>query len=139
LFKEASMQNREGIATTDTLEAVCARLTLRQSDLEAEVERKLAEVRAEHVGFDSSNSTDGGDAAQIDATSSVNHAEISRDMAELRDIGTALARISGGSYGECITCGEPIEPGRLAALPAAERCSHCQTAFEQARPRTHSL
>ena len=44
---------------------------------------------------------------------------------ELEDIRHALARIENGSYGRCAGCDEPIDPGRLAALPTATRCVAC--------------
>lgn len=44
---------------------------------------------------------------------------------ELLAIDRALNRLRNGSYGRCLECGAPIEPGRLSALPAAERCAQC--------------
>lgn len=35
----------------------------------------------------------------------------------------------------CITCGEPIEPERRAALPSARRCVGCQSRAERAAKR----
>jgi len=40
-------------------------------------------------------------------------------------IWTALQRIAEGSYGRCVTCGAPIAPRRLAALPYATQCLAC--------------
>ena len=34
----------------------------------------------------------------------------------------ALARLDDGTYGVCSACGKPIEPERLEALPATDRC-----------------
>jgi len=34
----------------------------------------------------------------------------------------ALARIADGTYGTCTICGNPIEPERLEAIPATDRC-----------------
>lgn len=45
--------------------------------------------------------------------------------AELRLVGMAKLRLENGTYGNCLRCGEAIEPARLAALPAAERCLRC--------------
>jgi len=39
-----------------------------------------------------------------------------------RNINRALAKISTGTYGICEISGEPIEPDRLAANPAARTC-----------------
>jgi RNA polymerase-binding transcription factor len=40
-------------------------------------------------------------------------------------IRAALQRLADGSYGRCATCGEPIAPRRLAALPYATQCIAC--------------
>lgn len=45
--------------------------------------------------------------------------------AGLRQVGLARQRLAEGSYGLCLSCGEPIEPARLQALPAAECCLAC--------------
>lgn len=36
---------------------------------------------------------------------------------------------------ECASCGDPIGPARLAALPAAARCTDCQSALEARKTR----
>lgn len=45
--------------------------------------------------------------------------------AGLHQVGLARQRLAEGSYGLCLSCGEPIELARLQALPAAERCLAC--------------
>jgi len=44
---------------------------------------------------------------------------------EIRRIEGALSRISAGLYGTCATCGGPIAPKRLEALPTAIQCIDC--------------
>ncbi len=50
---------------------------------------------------------------------------------------SAIARIRDGLAAEgeevCVECDEPIPAARRAALPSAERCIGCQTAFEHRR------
>jgi len=41
---------------------------------------------------------------------------------QLRDVNSALQRISDGSYGTCTKCGERIDQKRLEALPSAQTC-----------------
>ena len=57
-----------------------------------------------------------------------------RDQAgrQLGMVEAALARLAAGTYGACVVCGGPIDPERLAALPAAEACIACQRSV---RPR----
>ena len=47
------------------------------------------------------------------------------DLAELRQIEAALARIEDGTYGDCVKCGDPISEKRLEALPETPFCKNC--------------
>ena len=59
--------------------------------------------------------------------------EQQRDLA-LRDhnqqhlaaIDAALGRLDAGTYGRCTSCGRPVAPERLEALPWAAHCIDCQ-------------
>ena len=44
----------------------------------------------------------------------------------------ARQRLEAGEYGQCASCGEPIELRRLEALPTALRCIRCQSLAEEA-------
>ena len=44
---------------------------------------------------------------------------------ELAAINAALQRLAAGTYGDCITCGEPISVERLKARPASLECVDC--------------
>lgn len=46
------------------------------------------------------------------------------------DIDQALLRIDEGTYGECQSCGKPIDERRLDAMPTARYDAACQTAIE---------
>ena len=48
-------------------------------------------------------------------------------------IEAALGRISEGTFGICVDCGEPIELQRLEIVPWAARCIEDQTALERER------
>ncbi len=43
----------------------------------------------------------------------------------LREIELALARVADGTYGQCLSCGGPIDPARLEARPVARTCIAC--------------
>jgi DnaK suppressor protein len=45
----------------------------------------------------------------------------------------ALVRMSNGTFGFCVTCGEEIEQRRLLAYPGAFRCIDCQECIETGR------
>jgi DnaK suppressor protein len=49
---------------------------------------------------------------------------LSRNASLVRDVPAALNRLTGGSYGVCIDCEEPIASKRLAALPWTVRCQN---------------
>jgi DnaK suppressor protein len=49
----------------------------------------------------------------------------------LRQVQDALQRLRDGSLGACIDCDEAISPRRLAAVPWASRCIHCQDAADR--------
>ncbi len=48
-----------------------------------------------------------------------------RREVELARVDTALERLASGGYGLCVTCGEPIEPRRLAFDPSTPLCLGC--------------
>lgn len=50
--------------------------------------------------------------------------------ARLRQLRAALQRLDDGTYGQCVTCEEPIAPARLAASPEITTCIACATAAE---------
>jgi RNA polymerase-binding protein DksA len=47
------------------------------------------------------------------------------EITEIHQIEAALQRISEGTYGTCVKCGESIDPRRLKALPTAASCISC--------------
>jgi len=44
----------------------------------------------------------------------------------LAEIDHALEKYDAGTYGLCDSCGKPIEPARLEALPQASLCLSCK-------------
>jgi DnaK suppressor protein len=51
---------------------------------------------------------------------------LDRESDLLRNVRSALCRIRDGSFGICVNCEEEITPKRLAAVPWAPFCIHCQ-------------
>ena len=49
-----------------------------------------------------------------------------REEQHLEAVEAALARLDAGLYGRCTSCGQPIPPERLDALPWAALCIGCQ-------------
>ncbi|MCC7097285.1 MAG: TraR/DksA C4-type zinc finger protein [Thermomonas sp.] len=57
-----------------------------------------------------------------------------------RDARLAAIRANLREQGEdvCVTCDEPIEAERRAAMPSAARCVECQRAYERMQQRARN-
>lgn len=71
------------------------------------------------------------DEAVADLESSIEIAEIERDVRELREVESALGRLHEPDYGVCADCGVDIPFSRLSANPTATRCIDCQRRAER--------
>jgi len=49
----------------------------------------------------------------------------------LQMVESALSRIHEGTFGQCISCGEEINPKRLEAVPWTRHCIACQEKLEK--------
>jgi DnaK suppressor protein len=54
---------------------------------------------------------------------------IQRDGKHLFYLENALERIEKKTYGLCVTCGKPIDKGRLEAVPITQHCIKCKTSL----------
>ena len=115
-----------------------AQLALRNAELVAEIETKLAQAKTERVAPDAVSVTDGGDKALLEAASGLDLAMVRRDVEELRAIEAAQARLAEGTFGTCADCGDAIARDRLRAYPAALRCAACQNEFERRSGGMHA-
>ena len=69
------------------------------------------------------------DEAVADLESSIEIAEIERDVRELREV--ERARLHEPDYGVCSNCGAEIHFSRLSVNPTATRCIDCQSRAER--------
>lgn len=87
-----------------------------------ELETRLAKLKRDAA---QEHSTDSAEQAQERENDEV----VDAIGVETRDavlaVKSALQRIDEGHYGECVSCGEDIAPGRLAARPEATHCIKC--------------
>jgi RNA polymerase-binding transcription factor DksA len=51
---------------------------------------------------------------------------IARADQQMDDVIDAIDRLDQGIYGQCVVCGEKIEPNRLEALPTITHCWKCR-------------
>ena len=56
-----------------------------------------------------------------------------RNLQHLELVEAALARLDAGTYGDCTSCGRPIAPERLEAIPWAAFCIDCQRTAGRSR------
>jgi phage/conjugal plasmid C-4 type zinc finger TraR family protein len=103
----------------------------RREALATEIRREVARARNEPFEEVAGAVHDTGDEALADLVADVDNAEVTRDLAELRELEAARARIADGSYGVCADCGADIPVARLRAQPGALRCIACQQRHEK--------
>jgi len=99
-----------------------ARLIARREELET-LRARSAESRAA-VTLDQQSV---GRLSRMDAMQAQAMAQASERMraAEIARIGSALARLEDGTFGDCLRCGEPIAEKRLEADPSVTLCADC--------------
>jgi len=97
------------------------------SELQDDVDRVRRDRHEDLAGA----SPDAGDESVATLIADLDHADVGRDLNELRDLEAARARLADGSYGTCTDCGGEIGYERLKANPAAVRCIACQTRHEK--------
>lgn len=108
-------------------EAVRARLLKRREELQTRASSARADLRHESDPL----SADFAEQVTQRETDEVLGAISESAREELRRIQAALRRLDEGMYTTCSVCGEPIEEGRLEAVPYTDRCRNCA---EGARP-----
>ena len=76
---------------------------------------------------------DEGDRANTSLAREIELAQKSRDRALLASVDAALKRISEGTFGDCLNCGQEINTKRLEAIPWVRYCITCQELIDDAR------
>lgn len=115
-------------------------LAERRREIEAEVQDKMRDVRAEGSwGGKQSDVLDAVESSEVDIQDEIEFALIQMKSETLNKINDALGRLEQGNYGNCFECGEEIAEKRLRALPFAVRCKNCEEAREVAEQRERHL
>ena len=96
-----------------------------------EVERGIAQARADSREALAGVAPDSGDEAQADLIGELDLASVKRDLGELEELDAANRRLADGLYGICLDCGADIPLERLRAQPGAPRCVDCQRQHER--------
>ncbi len=109
------------------LETFKKRLEERQSELRHAVSRTAQDGR----DADLESAQDIADRAANSYTKEFLFHQSNNDRQLLQMVDGALDRIRDGSFGQCISCGEEINPKRLEAVPWTRHCIECQEKAEK--------
>jgi RNA polymerase-binding transcription factor DksA len=107
----------------------------RRAALISELREDVERVRNDRFEELAGAARDAGDESVATLIADLDHADLGRDLSELRGLEAARARLTDGSYGTCDDCGGEIGFERLRVNPAAVRCVECQRVHE----KTHAL
>src|SRR5436190_22568715 len=111
----------------------------RRSQLQAEVQGKMRDVRAEGMSGKMSEVLDAVESSEADIQEDIEFALIQMKSETLTKVNDALHRLEDGAYGYCADCGGEISDKRLRALPFAVRCKECEEGREMAVEREKVL
>lgn len=103
------------------------RLEERQQSLRKTVSRTEEDGRI----ADQDSAQDIADRAASSYTKEFLFSQSNNDRQLLQMVESALLRIREGSFGECINCGNEINPKRLEAVPWTRFCIACQEKKEK--------
>jgi DnaK suppressor protein len=111
------------------LEAFKKRLETRQQELRRNVSRTQQDGRSS----DEDSAQDIADKAASSYNKEFLFHQSNAERQLLQMVENALARIQDGSFGQCISCGQEINPKRLEAVPWTRHCIACQEKLEQGK------
>jgi RNA polymerase-binding transcription factor len=111
----------------------------RRREIQAEVQGKIRDVRAEASMGGKNEVFDAVESSEADIQDDIEFALIQMKSETLNKINDALIRLENGDYGNCFECGEEIAEKRLRALPFAVRCKDCEEARENAEKRERQM
>src|SRR5882724_4394494 len=96
-----------------SIERFKRKLEVRHRELQSGVAKTQRNLRTAQTDY----GKDEGDRANTSLAREIDLAQKSRDRALLALVDAALKRISEGTFGNCLNCGQEINPERLEALP----------------------
>ncbi|MDX6352369.1 MAG: DnaK suppressor protein [Streptomyces sp.] len=97
-------------------------------DSRALLEQERADLRhqLEELGFAAlTYDSNFADSSQVTAERGEAEALATSLRETLDEVEHALVKIEDGTYGTCESCGDPIAPARLEAMPSARYCINC--------------
>jgi DnaK suppressor protein len=110
-------------------------MTIDTQKVRARLEAKCTELQHEIAGLtlEEASSTQAGQGVEDTGETAQTFQEVQLDESLLQnqrhllaDVKEALRRLQDGTYGRCLTCGQPIPERRLQAIPWAVRDVKCE-------------
>src|SRR3954454_8615546 len=138
IMKDTQRANGEATARSRYTE-LRQMLEERRTQLQAEVQGKMRDVRADGFGGKLTEVLDAVESSEADIQEDIEFALIQMKSETLTKVNDALMRLERGEYGNCFECGEEIAEKRLRALPFAVRCKDCEEAREVEELRQRQL
>jgi RNA polymerase-binding transcription factor len=111
-----------------SIERLKKSLQVRHRELQSGVAQTRQNLRAAQTDY----GKDEGDRANTSLAREIDLAQKSRDRALLALVDAALKRISDGTFGNCLNCGQEINTKRLEAIPWVRLCITCQELIDGA-------
>jgi DnaK suppressor protein len=99
-------------------------------NLQQESMRFLDRLRNESRCLDVDSTQDSADRCVANLSKESLFEQSSQRRTILRLIEAALGRMTKGSFGVCVACGDEIQPRRLQAVPWTQFCLSCQEELE---------
>jgi DnaK suppressor protein len=98
-----------------------------------ELENRLgerADLSSGRSGIEAERQADVFDEAQSMMSAELTVSTLNMAWRTRKAIEAALEKVNRGEYGFCESCGEPIHPKRMEAIPWAALCTSCQSVQE---------
>ena len=99
-------------------------------NLRQESMRFLERLRHESRSLETDGTQDSADQCVANLSKESLFEQSSQKRTTLRLIEAALQRMTEGSFGICVTCGDEIQTRRLQAVPWTQFCLSCQEELE---------
>jgi DnaK suppressor protein len=109
---------------TIDMQKVRTRLEAKQAELQREIAELM--IKKAPSGGASQEVEDRGETAQTFQEVERDQSILQNERHLLADVEEALKRLQEGTYGRCLSCGQPIPEQRLEAIPWAVRDVACE-------------
>jgi DnaK suppressor protein len=105
-------------------------LRVKLENLRQESLRFLDRLKNESRSLDADSTQDSADRCVANLSKESLFEQSSQRRTNLRLIEAALQRMTKGSFGVCVACGDEIQARRLQAVPWTQFCLSCQEELE---------